>query len=387
MFSKYNYNFFSLSKDKIFIIILLLIISSCKITKVSELTPKENKAEVLDFKCVFYNCENLFDIIDDTLTNDDEYLSFNPKNWDTIKYNEKLNHVSEIITEIGQGKFPAIVGLCEVENRQVLEDLINKPNLISANYKIVHFDSQDYRGMDVALLYDSNIFFPINSSSLPVCLAAELNAFKTRDILYVKGLINGIFIHVFVNHWPSQWAGKVETEKSRFAAAAVLRNAIDSIFITEPHANILIIGDFNDTPLDLSITEVLQVKNDFSEISEENLYNLSYYSFANYGSWSYKELGEYKIIDQTIVSGNLLNPKNPVYLNLYDMHVYNNEKLLQPDTVYGGYKPFNTYQFNNYARGYSDHLPVFLHFKNNYTFVNILKSNILKKKVLKNNYN
>ena len=312
-----------------------------------------------DFRIMFYNVENFFDNENDSLTLDDEFLPDGARHWTNYKYRKKLNNIYKVIVAVGGWEPPEIVGLCEVENESVLEDLVNKTPLAKYEYKIIHKESPDQRGIDVALLYRKNKFNILQTSFIPIIRGnISLN---TRDILFVKGVTGTKdTLNIFVNHWASRYSGKIESAKKRNFIAAVLRQHIDSIFAMDMHTNIIIMGDFNDEPLDESVLRILNTKTDLSEIIPGSLYNLSYV-FRNdkkIGSIKYK--GTWLMFDQFIVSASLLQRDNQLYLESANIHLFSPDFLLEEDNTYYGFKPYRTYYGYRYQGGFSDHLPVYI---------------------------
>ncbi|MGC9374099.1 MAG: endonuclease [Bacteroidales bacterium] len=312
------------------------------------------------YKIMFYNVENLFDTENDSLKNDEEFLPSGDRYWTKSKYFNKLNNIYKVIIAVGEWNPPAIIGICEIENRKVLSDLVTKTPLVKFEYQIVHHESPDRRGIDVGLLYRDELFKPLYDQAIAVNFSDNPD-YKTRDILYVKGIANNTdTLHIFVNHWPSRWGGQLESEGNRVTAAQTLKNTVDSIFNRNPYSNIIITGDFNDTPINKSLKEVLQAELNFESIKHNRLYNASYYLQQTQNIGSHKYQGEWAMLDQFIISGFLLNEKNDLYTTLDDIHVFNKDFLLEPDESFYGYKPNRTFIGYKYNGGYSDHLPIYL---------------------------
>ncbi|NJO88701.1 MAG: hypothetical protein HC831_06850 [Chloroflexia bacterium] len=237
---------------------------------IDDLVSKERYLRIM-----FYNTENLFDTENDSLTTDEEFLPNGPKFWTSNKYYTKLNQIATTIVSIGGWTSPEIIGLCEVENRKVLDDLCKKTGLKNLNYRIIHKESPDNRGIDVALLYQKDSFKPLGYKAIQVTFPFSPGS-TTRDILYVKGLTkNEDTLHLFVNHWPSRWGGQLESESRRMEAAKTLKTQTDSIFNNYQNAKIVIIGDFNDYPDNKSIKQILKASNNFENFVNYELYNLS----------------------------------------------------------------------------------------------------------------
>ena len=309
------------------------------------------------YKVMFYNAENLFDTEDDPVTLDDEFLPEGERHWDNHKFYLKLNRIFQVIMAAGADTPPAIIGLCEIENQKVLELLLYKTPLGKMGYKIVHKESPDRRGIDVALLYNDKLFHPISYRAIPVTNPND-KGFITRDILYIKGEISGDTLHVFVNHWPSKYGGLMETKPLRALAATSLRSATDSIFTLNKTSKLIIMGDFNDSPLDESVTNHLEVRSDFDSIQTNALYNLAY-PLAAAGKGSNKFHGKWELIDQIMVSGALLLDSG-LHTTGHSFHIFEAPFLLEKDKSYLGEKPFRTYAGFKYNNGFSDHLPVLL---------------------------
>lgn len=311
-------------------------------------------------RLMFYNCENLFDTQHDSLKNDVEFLPEGKKYWSDYRYYTKLKQIYQVITAIGGEKSPEIIGLCEVENRRALQDLVNKTHLYREGYRILHKESPDNRGIDVALLYQPQSFKPLKTEFLEVRFDEE-GARPTRDILYTKGLIKGKdTLHIFINHWPSRWGGALETEGKRMFAANVVRKKVDTILQESPNAYIFITGDLNDEPQDKSVTLTLKALHNIENPKPNQLYNLSYTLQHKFNLGSHKYQGKWGILDQIIVSGSLLIDSNSVSTTIENAHIFNANFLLQDDEKYLGKQPFRTYSGYRYLGGYSDHLPVFL---------------------------
>lgn len=309
---------------------------------------------------VFYNVENLFDTIDDPGVIDEEFTPAGKNKWTSDRYATKLHHLAEAINLASPDKNPMLIGVVEIENERVLNDLVKTDQLAKTNYLTAHKDSPDARGIDCALLYDANRFTPLQVVPLAVTLSDEPD-FKTRDVLYVRGqLKGGTIIHVFVNHWPSRRGGEsANSEYKRIRAAEVARTKVNEILEADPNANIILMGDFNDHPTDKSVSESLGAR-PVTETGAQ-LYNLLYDDHAaGKGTHNYKN--EWGVLDQFIVSAGLFNAKEKVAIKGNDAKIVYEEKLLftQKD---GTKKPSTTYGGPNYYGGYSDHLPISLQLK------------------------
>ncbi|MBN1599012.1 MAG: endonuclease [Bacteroidales bacterium] len=312
-----------------------------------------------DIRVMFYNVENLFDVYDDTIKNDNEFLPDGEKKWTYSHFRQKTLNIYKTIAAVGEVSPPEIVCFAEIENRYVLNELIYKTPLEKYRYKIVHFDSPDLRGIDVGLIYRKEKIQFIDSRNIEVDLPFKYSR-PTRDILYFKCLVDrSDTLHLFVNHWPSRMGGKAKSASKRNYAATVLRNSVDSILEFNSCAKILIMGDFNDEPWDESIQKHLGALNTFNEPSCADLYNLSS-TGSNDVSGTYRYMAEWNFLDQCIVSGSLLNETGSLHTNADKFHIADFDFLLQDDNKFGGKKPFRTYIGPLYHGGFSDHLPVFV---------------------------
>ncbi len=313
-----------------------------------------------DARIVFYNVENLFDCEDDPKVNDNEFLPRSMRRWTITKYHEKLNRTAKVILNAGDGVAPVIVGLCEVENQNVLEDLVKNPALAKFNYGIIHLESPDPRGIDVALLYRPDFFKPFYYKAIP--LKSSDPGFRTRDILQVSGVLDcQDTLTVFVNHWPSRYGGPMETKALRVLAAQTLKKACVQILGDHARAKIVCMGDFNDEPNDESLSETLNAKAPAKANSPTDLVNLSA-AWGKLPLQTHKNLGQWETFDQFIVSDNLI--KSTEGYKADSAFIFHAAFLLEPDTQYTGQKPFRTWSGFKYLGGFSDHLPIVLKLKN-----------------------
>ena len=304
----------------------------------------------------FYNVENLFDTEDDSIKNDEEYLPTGRNEWTQERYKAKLKNIAKVINSLGGGHTPDIMGLCEIENRRVVEDLVTQPALAKNRYQIVHFDAPDRRGIDVGLIYKPQVFVPFHTKPLPLNNPQD-TSFKTRDILYVKGLFQRKdTLHIFVNHWPSRRGGK---EDMRIEAGKLARSAVDSILQINPDAKIILMGDFNDDPTNKSIANYLRAQGKEKKLTEGDLFNPSFKPFKQgYGSLKYR--GAYNLFDQIIISQGLLKKNaDDVYYMPESFRVFAADWLQNKSGKYAGY-PFRTFAGGVYTGGYSDHFPSFI---------------------------
>ncbi len=339
----------NLSNSVFATLIIVLIISGC--------STKTHRT----FSFAFYNLENLFDTIDNHQVADESYLPESQVAWNTVRYNTKLTNMSQVMSSVDPDGFPAIFGVCEVENQGVLRDLISQPVLRNANYRIIHKDSPDERGIDVALLYNPKFFLPLSVNFINPGIWEKTDSgdfpVRTRDILYAKGIFdNKDTLHIFINHWVSRWGGREETEPHRIKIAMTIKALADSIFKLNNNASIIIAGDLNDNPTDVSIKEYLNAQIPDVDISSEKLYNLSERAYIedSIGSLYYKG---WDMFDQIIVSGSMLLPSNSIRVTPTEQTVFKKEWMLyQPKE--GPARPSRTSSSRSYYGGYSDHLPV-----------------------------
>ncbi len=298
----------------------------------------------------FYNLENLFDIEDDPNILDDDFTEDSPRNWNQDRYDKKIRKLGKVISKLGYKETshpPIIVGVAEVENDEVLRDLVNSKYLKSKNYNFCHFESPDERGIDTALLYREEFFTVLYNEAIPLYINGKYGERDyTRDILYVKGEIEGNIIHLLVNHWPSRRSGYDQTVYKRIAAASKNREIINGILSEEPEAKIIVMGDFNDNPTSKSVKGL--VNTDFYNPMEKLL-------TLDSGTLNYR--GEWNIFDQIIISNNFLKPHdNP--LQFEDSEIFNPKELQEYSGKYKG-NPFRTYVGEKYIGGISDHFPVY----------------------------
>jgi predicted extracellular nuclease len=304
---------------------------------------------------VFYNVENLFDTKNNPNKDDDDFTPTGFKKWNNERYEKKLERIEDALDKFKDP--PLLIGLVEVENRDVLEDLSIEGDFRDVSYGIVHYESPDRRGIDVGLLYDKDAFTVIESTKISVKLDYNRH-FATRDILYVEGEMDGgVSMHVFVNHWSSRREGKSETEHKRLEAAETLREKVDEILGDNPDANILILGDFNDHPNDKSLEIVLRAKESGYE-QDGDLINLLYDEHMNGEGTSVYDR-EWAVLDQIIVSQSMYDGKSGMGIKSNDAIIIRDDKLIFRHRS-GDEKPNPTYGGPKYYGGYSDHLPVYI---------------------------
>ncbi|GAB4323721.1 MAG: endonuclease [Bacteroidales bacterium] len=339
-------------------ILLILVTFGCRTPEVTQEAAAKKELEVAGIG--FYNLENLFDTIyDSTLRLNEEFTPGSDKHWTSERYHEKLSHMADAIGRIGRAHVPgglALLGVSEIENRGVLDDLVKEPAIAYRNYQIIHYDSPDRRGVDVALLYRPDLFKPVHSASHTLRLPDD-TAFRTRDQLVVSGLLQGEMIHVIVNHWPSRRGGEKRSRPKRNAAGALCRHIVDSLLQIDPNAKILVMGDLNDDPINPSVKTFLRAKGKISDLEPGDLYNPMWELYREgVGSLAYRDM--WNLFDQIIISQPLLNAP-PETFRFYKAFVFNKSFLKQKEGAFAGY-PNRTFVGNRYLGGYSDHFPVYV---------------------------
>lgn len=347
-------------KSKYLFLLILLIIGLN-----SKIVLPQNKFRIFDgergqIRIMFYNVENYFDTSNDSLTADDEFLPESDKNWNYYRYKDKTINLFKTIAAVGEFRPPEIICFAEIENKSVLYELVKNTPLEKYNYDIVHFNSPDIRGIDVGLIFRSDILKKISSQPIPISFPNDPHR-TTRDILYFKAHIQqSDTIHLFVNHWPSRRGGQNISKPYRMRAAQVLKIKTDSILKLNPCANIIITGDFNDEPHNESLSTYLATKLIKESSDCSSLYNLSGMLQEKCKCGTYRYRSQWNMLDQFIVSGNLLFSQGKLITCDECLHIARFDFLLIEDKKYGGYKLFRTYQGPVYLGGFSDHLPIYL---------------------------
>lgn len=342
-----------------FIIIVLLLSSACTAKKISSTVDDKDKVNVSVSAVAFYNLENLFDTINNENVNDEEFTPAGSMKWSSLKYNSKLQHMAYAISQIGLEYSPvgaAIIGISEIENKGVVEDLAKQPELVKRAYQVVHYDSPDRRGVDVGLIYNPKLFIVTNSKSYR--LRTEDTNFLTRDQLMVSGYLQGEKVHVIVNHWPSRTGGEMSSRPKRNAAAALTRSISDSLLRVDPKAKIIIMGDLNDDPTNESCATILGAKKELGEVKSGELYNTLWKTLEKgIGSLAYND--QWNLFDQIIVSSELANADR-TKLKLWKAEVFNKSFLTQQEGRYKG-TPLRTHAGGVWTNGYSDHYPTLIY--------------------------
>lgn len=333
--------------------VALLAFGSCSTTK--QTTRGKDGREYNAYAIAFYNLENLYDYEDDPNNKgDDDFLPTGPYHWTQAQYERKLDNLARVLSRLGKEVTPygaAFIGVAEVENRRVLEDLVARDELKSMGLKVIHEDGPDRRGIDVAALYNPNIF-KLEGYEYHTLKIEDNPNFVTRDQLHAYGTLAGEKVHYIVVHWPSRYGGS-KSDPLRNAAASLSLDIINSIHAKEPNAKIVLMGDFNDDPTNTSVTEVLQAKRQRSEVPSQGLYNPSASLFEKgIGTLVYQD--KWNFFDQIIVSQGLLSEKSK--LRLWKMEVFDRDFLVHQEGKRKGY-PHRTFLNNSFIDGYSDHFP------------------------------
>lgn len=319
------------------------------------------------YMVVFYNLENFFDTINDPETRDDEFTPDGSRKWNTVKYNKKLNNMERVLFDIAsvQKTYPAVIGVSEVETRGVLEDIVSTPKLAPANYRIVHYDSPDRRGIDVGFLYRPDIFKLEGSAEIPFKMPGQPN-FLTRGFVTMWGTIDDEPFFFLVSHWPSRLGGKEASSPKREAAGRAIRMIKDSVLKNNPSTKVVIMGDLNDDATDKSIVDpdCLGAKAKVKDLQTGDFYNPFIDVFkAGMGTLAYQD--SWNLFDNIIVSENLVNDKEGLRLkksdgSKYNGYIFRRPYMVQQSGQYRGY-PLRTFVGTNFQDGFSDHFPVYIY--------------------------
>lgn len=324
---------------------------------IQNMAAQQLKAEIV----AFYNLENLFDTIDSPDVRDTEFTPNGSKKWTSARYKEKINHMAKVISMLGTPENmagPAVIGLSEMENHAVLDDLIHSDYLKPFNYAIVHSDSPDKRGIDVALLYRRNHFKVTGTRSVPLIINGDDGErIYTRDQLEVSGILDGEPMSFIVNHWPSRYGGEERSRGLRLAAATLTRSLVDSICAENEDAKVIVMGDLNDNPSNESVRLNLNTGFDKNHLDADQLFNATEVLFRQ-GKGSLKYRGEWDMFDQLIMTPALVDKNNKGYY-FHSVRVFKDPMLVQQEGEYKGYS-LRTYVGNHYMGGYSDHFPVYI---------------------------
>lgn len=331
------------------------------ITIISVSTGYSLKAQYHASMIGFYNLENFYDTVDNPIVDDEEFLPNSERHYNTVVFLDKVDKLTSVLSQLGTDVNPdgfALLGVSEIENDTVLTALINHKSLKSRGLKFVHYDSPDRRGIDVGLLYNPKYFTPLYSKPLFVQLpGGSKDSYFTRDILYVKGVLDGDTIHVMVGHWPSRSGGEERSIPARAAAATVCRGVVDSLMAISKQTKVVIMGDLNDDPISPSLTKVLGATGSISKLKDGGLYN-PWYDFYKKGIGTIAYQDAWGLFDQVVISKGWLDKEQAGYF-FQKATIFNREFLIQQTGRYKGY-PKRTWDGSTYNYGYSDHFPVFI---------------------------
>ncbi|MEM5565846.1 endonuclease/exonuclease/phosphatase family protein [Psychroserpens sp. AS72] len=338
----------------------------CFLITFSGFSQEEKKEKRFKIHTVaFYNLENLFDTINDT-TKFDEASPIMEMNANREEvYVKKVKNMARVIAEIGAdmtGNSPAVIGVCEVENRQVLVDVVNDPLLLGKDYGIIHYESPDARGIDVALLYQKALFKPITHGSYEVKIYDHNTKERkqTRDQLLVSGELDGDLIHIIVNHWPSRSGGEARSRPNRVAAAGVTKYLKDSLMVKDPYAKIFIMGDLNDDPTNESVKGVLNAKSNKEDVELKDIYNPYENMFTKEGLGTTAYRDAWSLFDQIMFTKELIKKDDYSSFRFYRAGIYNKQFLTNKRGRWKGY-PFRSFADGSFSDGFSDHFPVYVH--------------------------
>lgn len=338
------------------------ILSACIIFSFCHRPPPDYdplQEEISVCRIMFWNAENLFDCFKDSLCEDSEFLPYGIRGWNNTRYKQKLNKMYKVFIAAGNWEPPDLIGLCEIENKNVLFGLLRDTPFSYYAYRFIHFESPDRRGIDVALLYNPKTINVLGEKAIAVQLSDSPDS-RSRDILYVRvKIISGDTLSVFVNHWPSKYGGPGFTADLRETVGEILLKSLDSLRTLNPREKIIVLGDFNDPPESNSLRMLSVAGKEMTLENENLLINLSE-EYKGSVPGSYKFSGSWQMIDQILVSKNLISGDGKVCIKPMSFRVFSPEFILEKDEKYGGVKPNRTYTGMIYHGGYSDHLPVIL---------------------------
>ncbi|MBA0883372.1 endonuclease/exonuclease/phosphatase family protein [Flavobacterium undicola] len=328
----------------------------------------------------FYNFENLFDTINNPDTNDDEWTPQGTQRWTSKKYHQKLENLARVVLEIGTAEnanSPTFIACSEIENRGVLEDLIQQPKMAMQDYGIIHFDSPDKRGIDVALLFQKKYFKPTSYANIPLYIyqnktqhqelastseeqddevvSTFQNRVFTRDQLLVTGFLDGEEINIIVNHWPSRAGGEKKSSPFREEAGILNRKIIDSLQKINPDAKVITLGDLNDSPFNNSIKKALGANSQKQDVPEFGIYN-PFEEMAKKGLGTIAFRDSWDIFDQIMVTKSLIKNDFSTY-QYWKAGIFNKSYLIQSSGQYKGYPK----RHSATEVGFSDHFPVYIY--------------------------
>jgi hypothetical protein len=310
----------------------------------------------------FYNFENLFDTLDDPRKFDEDFTPAGDYHYTVAVYRAKLHNLATVLARLGADVTPdgpAIIGTAEIENDRVLQDLVAQPEIRERRYGFVHFESPDARGIDVAMLYNPKYFKVLRARALYTDISGSgEKGGRTRDVLYVTGILGGDTAHIFVNHWPSRRGGQAASASLRSVAAAVSRRIIDSLIACDANTRVLVMGDLNDDPTDRSITQTLGAEGNIRKVRPGGLYN-PWVRFIRKGLGTLGYNDSWNLFDQIMLSGGWLRAEGP-HWRYYRAEIFSRDFLKERFGRYKGY-PHRSFDGSTWINGYSDHFPVLVY--------------------------
>lgn len=313
------------------------------------------------FRVLFYNVENFFDTENNPEKSDDDFTPEGIRHWTNKRHNLKLQQIAKVILSASDWNPPAIIGLCEVENESILKDLTEKTPLRNFMYEYRITDGNDVRGINVAILYRRDIIRVLNQENIDVFTGKRQR--PTRQILYLNAqTLHSASMDIFTVHFPSKYGGEKETEDARLNAASMIKEKADSIMNNNKESNIIIMGDFNDTPQSRTLTEGLKAKDMPEKVSDSNIEGNSLYNLFTNAGGTHKYQGNWSQIDHIIVNTNIIYGKSRIKFIEDSNRVHSPSFLLKADRTWKGKRPFRTYYGYKYEGGFSDHLPVMADF-------------------------
>lgn len=331
-----------------------LVIALAAVTIALTATAQERKYEV--YSVCFYNLENLFDTINNNGKYDLEFSPQGSRQWNGDKYRSKLKNIAHAISNMATETTPlgpAVIGIAEVENRSVLEDLVKQEEIRSWRLQVVHHDSPDRRGVDVSLLYNPRLFRVLNVTNARLSIEDNPD-FRTRDQMCVTGMMGEDKVSIIVNHWPSRLGGQEQSSYLREAAAALVKHTVDSLLADDPNQGIIVMGDLNDDPQDRSVANVLGGKKNKDDVTDDNGFYNPWWSTLDSGIGTLAYKGSWNLFDQILVSKYFLGDRS--HLTFFKSDVLNWDFLKNTEGNYVGY-PLRTYASGVFLNGYSDHFP------------------------------
>lgn len=341
-----------------------VILSLFLVTSIGVLAQQQKGKQYKIRTVAFYNVENLFDTINDVTKNDEASPIMEMKGDRGKVYKDKIKKLASVIAQIGKDKTntsPVLIGVAEVENRKVLEDLVNADELKSKRYGIIHYESPDRRGIDVALLYQPRYFKPVHHEAFDPNIYSNGRKVYTRNQLLVSGYLDDEMVHVIVNHWPSRRGGEAKSRPLREKAAFQNTKIIEKIKESDENPKVLIMGDFNDDPINSSFKNVLKTKSKKNNVQEGDIYNPYERMFKKgFNTGGYRD--NISMFDQILVTSPLVDKGKKDFSNykMFKAAVFNKSFLTNSKGRYKGY-PFRSFSFGTYTGGYSDHYPVYMY--------------------------